>query len=194
MWDKFKFLANNFWKALLYFAILVLILALFNVYVFKPNIEQWKAYLYDTPLYVYLSYLVSEVLFGLLPPELYMKWALHKEVGLRYWQDVCLFAIVSYGAGVLSFFIGRYLQRVLLFRYMSKKVLKKLWPLFRKYGSALIIAAALTPLPWALVGILVGSTDYKLNRYLVFAIFRLLRFFIYGYFVYASISLQSFFF
>lgn len=190
MKEKIKFLAQNLFKAFLYFMILVLLFWLFNKYVIGPNKEEWKAYLYDRTPLVYLSYLFSEVFFGIVPPEIYMKWALHKQGGLTYWQDVTLFALVSYGAGVLSFYIGRLFQRLRFFRLFTRKTLKNLWPKFRQYGSALIIAAAMTPLPWALVSMLIGTTEYKILRYLLFAIFRLFRFAFYGYIVYHSIDLN----
>lgn len=187
--EKIKFLLQNLLKAFLYFAILVFIYLLSEKYIFAPHKEEWKMYLYARTPLVYLSYVCSEIFFGILPPELYMKWALHKQGVLNYWQDVTLFAFISYGAGILAFYSGRWLRGSRLFRYSSRKALKDLWPKFRKYGSVLIITAAMTPLPWALVSMLVGTTDYKIKRYLLFALSRLLRYAIYGYVVYHSIDI-----
>jgi membrane protein YqaA with SNARE-associated domain len=69
---------------------------------------------------------------------------------------------------------------------MSRKFFLKYWPMFRKFGSALIIAAALTPLPWALISMLVGSTEYPLKRFSAFALFRVLRFAVYGYIIFQT--------
>ncbi|MFV0553690.1 MAG: hypothetical protein ACK5LR_03190 [Mangrovibacterium sp.] len=186
--EKTTFLIRNLLKAFLYFAILVGLYLLAQKYVIASNKEAWKTYLYARTPLVYLSYVFSEVFFGIVPPEIYMKWALHKQGGLSYWQDVSLFAVISYGAGVLAFYVGRGLKRLLMFRFLSRKALKNLWTPFRKFGSVLIVAAALTPLPWALVAILVGTTDYNIKRYLYFALFRLLRFAVYGYLLSHSIS------
>ncbi|MFV0365545.1 MAG: VTT domain-containing protein [Mangrovibacterium sp.] len=181
--EKAKFLLQNLAKALLYFLVLIGLYLLFEKYIVAPNKAAWKAYLYDRTPLVYLSYVCSEVFFGIVPPEIYMKWALHKLGVLTYWQDVTLFAVVSYGAGVLAFYAGRWLKHMRMFRFLSRKAFKELWPKFRKYGSALIIAAALTPLPWALVSMLVGTTEYSIKRYLLFALSRIFRFAAYGYLV-----------
>ncbi|MFV0290522.1 MAG: hypothetical protein ACK5IJ_06430 [Mangrovibacterium sp.] len=186
--EKTKFLLQNLAKGGLYFLALAILYLLADKYIITPNKGVLTAYVYERTPLVYLSYVCSEVFFGLFPPELYMKWSLHRQSGLSYWQDVALFAIISYGAGVLSFYLGRTFRNMRLFRFFSRKLFKDLWPMFRKYGSFLIITAALTPLPWGLVSMLVGTTEYKSNHYLLFALFRLLRFFSFAYLVEHSID------
>jgi membrane protein YqaA with SNARE-associated domain len=113
-----------------------------------------------------------------------MIWALYKGDDLHYWMNLTFFTAVSYGAGFLSFVIGRYLQQVVIFRYMSRRFFSRYWPLFRKYGSVLIVTAALTPLPWATICILVGTSQYPMKKFLLVALSRVFRFAFYGYLVF----------
>lgn len=183
---KFAFLAKNLFRALIYAIIIFAAYYLFKEYIITESHEVWLTQFYSRPLIIYLIYIGSEVFFGLFPPEFFMLWAYHGGSTWYYWLNLIFFAGISYSAGMLAFAIGRYLRRMLYFRYVSRKFFKTYWPMFRKFGSVLIIAAALTPLPWALVSMLVGTTEYPFKRFLSFAVFRLLRFAVYGFIVYQS--------
>lgn len=183
---KVGFLAKNVLKALVYAIVIFVAYYLFKEYIITEHHEVWLKQFYSRPLIIYLIYIGSEIFFGLFPPEFFMLWAYHGGDIWYYSINLIFFAGISYGAGVLAFGIGRYLRRVLYFRYFSRRFFKTYWPMFRKFGSALIIAAALTPLPWALISMLVGTTDYPFKRFLYFAVFRLIRFAFYGFIVFQS--------
>jgi membrane protein DedA with SNARE-associated domain len=181
---KIQFLLKNLLKGLLYMAILAVAYFFLKNHVIDTDQAKWLEKFYQRPDMIYLIYMGSEVFLGLFPPELFMIWALYKGDQLHYWANIAFFSVVSYGAGFLGFLIGRYLQRVLIFRYMSRKFFSRYWPLFRKYGSVLIVTAALTPLPWSTVSILVGTSTYPMKKFLLVALTRILRFAIYGYLVF----------
>lgn len=183
---KFKFLFKNILKGLLWMAILTVLYLLAKEYIVSNNQEVWLERFYSRPLLVYGIYIGSEVFFGLFPPEIFMLWAYFKGDTMHYVFNLIFFAGVSYGAGYLAFLVGRYLRKVVMFRFLRRKFFSKYWPLFRKYGSFLIITAALTPLPWSLISMLVGTTEYPMKRYLNIALFRILRFGIYGYIIFQS--------
>jgi membrane protein YqaA with SNARE-associated domain len=115
-----------------------------------------------------------------------MIWAFNKSDIPHYILNVSFFAVVSYVMGYLTFLIGRFLYKRVFFRYFRKKFLKDVWPLVNKYGIFLIIVAALTPVPWAAVSMLVGAAGYPSGRYLRYALFRILRFVVYGYVIYQT--------
>lgn len=171
-------------KGMLWMAVLGLLYWLFTEFVFKENPELWLSHFYSNPLLIYGIYTGSEVFFGIFPPELFMIWAFNKGDILTYVLDLSFFAAISYGAGVLAFLAGRYLRRMVLYRYLSRKFFSKYWPLVRKFGSFLLIVAALTPLPWSTISLLIGSTEYPFKRFLLIALTRLLRFLVYGVIVY----------
>ena len=186
---KFKFLFKNILKGLLWMGGLALLYVLFKEYVFEENQEVWLQRFYSRPMLIYAIYLGSEIFFGLFPPEIFMIWAYYKSDALHYTFNIMFFAGVSYGAGYLAFLVGRYLRRVVMFRFLGRKFFARYWPLFRKYGSFLIIAAALTPLPWSAISMLIGTTEYPMKRYLNFALFRIVRFIIYGLIIFQSHAL-----
>lgn len=184
--NKINFLLKNLFRGLIYTLIIAGLFIFFKEYFIDNNKELWLQRFYSNPTLIYLIYIGSEVFFGIIPPEFFMIWAYNKADLIHYLINLGFFAGVSYGAGVLGFIIGRFLRKAVVFRYMSGKFLSNYWSLFRKYGSVLIIAAALTPLPWAAISILVGSTEYPMKKYLYFALFRILRFIAYGYIIYQT--------
>ncbi len=184
--SKIVFLLKNLGRALIYAIVIGVAYYLFKEYIVSENQEVWLNKFYSNAPLIYLIYTGSEVFFGLFPPEFFMLWAYHKGEVIQYVLNLTFFAGISYGAGYLAFFIGRFLRKTVIFRYMSRKFFMKYWPMFRKYGSVLIIAAALTPLPWALISMLVGSTEYPLKRFTLFALFRILRFAFYGYIIFQT--------
>ena len=183
---KIRFFLKSLLNGLIYIAVLAVAYFLFKEFIHHGDQEVWLDRFYGNPILIYLIYAGSEVFFGLLPPELFMVWALHKGGDLQYWINLAFFAGVSYGAGYFGFLLGRYLKRALFFRYMSRKFFSRYWPLFRKYGSMLIVAAALTPLPWMTISTLVGTSEYPMGRFLFMALFRLFRFLFYGYVIFQT--------
>ena len=115
-----------------------------------------------------------------------LTWAINKADVAHYFLNLGFFAVVSYTMGYITFLIGRILYKRITFRYIRMKFLKESWPLLRKYGLFLIIIAALTPVPWSAVCLLVGSAGYPSKKYLKYGLFRLVRFAVYGYIIYQT--------
>lgn len=182
--SNIQFLLKNLLKGLGYMTILAVAYFLFKNYVVDKDQALWLEKFYENPLLIYMFYIFSEVFFGLFPPEIFMIWALYKGDHLHYWMNILFFTFVTYGAGFLGFLIGRYLQRVVIFRYMSRRFFSRYWPLFRKYGSVLLVTAALTPLPWATICILVGTSQFSMKKFLLVALSRVFRFAFYGYLIF----------
>lgn len=183
---KTKFLLSNGLKG---FAWLIAILAayfLLKDIVMSRTPDHWMEHIYARPIIVYLIYCASEFFFGIIPPELFMIWAINKDTIAHYFSNLAFFAAVSYLMGYLTFLIGSFLYKRSIMDYFKKTLLKDSWPLLKKYGLFLIIVAALTPIPWAAVSLLVGSAGYPAKKYLRYALFRFLRFAFYGYIIYQT--------
>ena len=183
---RLRFLIRNGAKGIAWFAVLILGYFLFEEIVISKNPDLWIERFYAQPKIIYLIYIASEFFFGLIPPELFMIWAINKADINHYVLNVAFFAIVSYTLGYATFLIGQFIRSRVTFRYIRIKFLKRQWPLLRKYGLFLIIVAALTPLPWSAISLLVGSAGYPSKKYLRYALFRLLRFAVYGYVIFQS--------
>lgn len=184
--SRMQFLIRNSLKGLVWlFAMLGFYLLLKEVVLSRAP-DAWVEQIYARPLLVYLVYCFSEFFFGIFPPEMFMIWAINKDSVAHYFLNLAFFAAVSYAMGYLTFLIGRAIHQRPTFRLFRIKFLKKMFPLLKKYGLFLIIIAALTPLPWAAVSLLVGSAGYPSKRYLKYALFRFLRFAVYGYIIYQT--------
>ena len=73
---KRRFLFKNLGKGLLWFLGLVIVFVLFKRYV--PINEEFLDKLYDQPMLVYLVFAISEIVVGIIPPEIFFVWALKK--------------------------------------------------------------------------------------------------------------------
>lgn len=184
--SKLRFLLRNGAKGLAWFAILIVGFFLFEEIVISKNPDAWIERFYAQPEIIYLIYIASEFFFGIIPPELFMIWAINKADINHYVLNVTFFAITSYALGYVTFLIGQFLYKRVTFRYIRIRFLKQQWPLLKKYGLFLIIVAALTPVPWSAVSLLVGSGGYPSKRYLRYALFRILRFVVYGYIIFKT--------
>lgn len=184
--SRVRFLIRNGLKGLAWFAILLGGYVLFRKFVFADDPEYWLEQFYSQPEIIYIIFMASELFFGIIPPELFMIWAVNKADALHYLYNVVFFAGVSYAAGYLTFLLGQFLRKRVTFRYIRIRFFKTLWPKLKKYGLFLIIVAALTPLPWSGVCMLVGASGYPAKPFLRYALFRILRFAVYGYIVYQT--------
>ncbi|NQU55333.1 MAG: hypothetical protein HQ522_22685 [Bacteroidetes bacterium] len=183
---RIQFLIRNGLKGIAWLSVLLAAFFLFEEIVISKNPDVWVEKFYAKPQIIYLIYFISEFFFGILPPELFLIWAINKDTLAHYFLNLAFFATVSYAMGYLNFLIGGFFYKHITFHYFRKKFLKESWPLLKKYGLFLIIVAALTPVPWAAVSLLVGSAGYPTHKYLRYALFRFLRFAIYGYIIYQT--------
>lgn len=166
--------------------ILLAVYYLFKDVVFEDNPEIWVQRFYGKPLIIYGIYFASEFFFGIIPPELFMLWAFNKGGVVHYILNVLFFAGVSYVLGYITFLIGQFIGKLATFRLIRMKYLKNTWKQLRKYGLFLIIIAGMTPIPWSATCLLVGSAGYPSFKFLKFALFRILRFALYGYIIFQT--------
>jgi membrane protein DedA with SNARE-associated domain len=181
-----KFLLKNGVKGLAWLAVILLIYLFVENFFISHASDEWVERFYARPLVIYLIYFGSEFFFGIIPPEIFMIWALKKGGVLNYTTTIAIFAVVSYALGYVTFLIGQYLYKKIAFRYVRIRYLKQSWPQLKKYGIFLIIVAALTPLPWSAICLLVGSAGYPSGRFLRYALFRLLRYAVYGFIIFQT--------
>ncbi len=184
--QRVKFLISNGIKGIIWLAVLLVGYFVFDKLVISKNPELWLEHFYSRPGLIYLIYVASESFIGLFPPELFMIWAFNKSDVPHYILNVGFFAVVSYVLGYLNFLIGQFLYKRVIFRYFRKRFFRESWDQLRKYGLFLILVAAITPVPWAAVCLLVGSAGFPAKRFLIYALSRVLRFVVYGYVVYQT--------
>lgn len=183
--DKYQFLFRNLLKGLGWLAVLLLLFIYFKEDIsFQADSELMKYG--NNPFLVFSIYSLSEVIIGIIPPELFMMWSLELAEHRNYIIDLAILAIISYAAGTLSYLFGRYFNGTVLYRYTRKRYLRKYEEKFNQYGGFLLFVAAVTPLPYSAICALVGSVKYPINRFFLISLFRILRFVVYGFLVWEA--------
>ncbi len=122
---------------------------------------------------VVLSWFLSEIVVGIMPPNLYIIWARSFE---QPWIMVWFLAIVSYGAGIVSFFVGQWLHRIPLIKRWIDDTYPEQFGQVRRFGGLLIFLGAMTPLPFSPLATIAGAVGFKFRDYLIVSLSRFLNF------------------
>lgn len=177
--SKSRFLISNLIKGLVWLVVLVTAYFLAKKYL-NFDLEVLLGSLYENTLVIYSIFLGSEVVFGIIPPEFFMFWALRDEVITLYIQHVAGLAAISYVAGIIGYFLGSAFNTTVIYRFIRRRFLKKYEKLFNEYGGFLILVAALTPLPFSGICMLVGAVKYPVRKFFWISLSRFGRFIVYS--------------
>ena len=137
-----------------------------------------------------LSFFISEILIGIFPAEFFMMIYQSKSWN-EYFFIVLILGVISSLCGFIAFLAGKYLNEAKIAKMVIlQKKFKKYGDLFLKYGWVIIILAATTPLPFAMVSFIAGFFKFSPATFLKIVVpVRIVRFFISGYLIKHSISL-----
>ncbi len=133
---------------------------------------------------VIIFFFLSETLLGLIPPDLFIVWA---DQFASPYSVVGLLAILSYAAGLLSYYMG---VRLVRFKKVAAYVdvkFGKHFQLLRSWGGFIIVIAALFPLPFSTMCLGAGIMKFSFKSLAVLGLFRLVRFFVYALFIFQMI-------
>jgi membrane protein YqaA with SNARE-associated domain len=179
----YKFVWNAVIKALPF--ILVIVAGIYIVNHFY-DINAALVNLTETlPAFGVLSFFfVSETLLGLVPPEIFIAWAGKMHLP---WLYLTLLALLSYGGGLLSYWMGRSITKIpSVHNYLEVKMEKQLKN-SKKWGGFLIIVGALLPLPFSMSCITAGIIEFPFKNVILYGSLRLLRFAIYGFIIFNAL-------
>ena len=172
----YTFLRSNLLKL---GASIIIILGLFYLIDYFIHLDEAMDWVTEklTPIGVVRLFFISEVSIGFITPELLIVWA-DKMVSPRW--TLVLLATLSYGAGIVSYFLGRYwaTRKVVRERILERHA--QTMEQLRRFGGLLIILAALTPLPYPIVCQLCGMNKYPFKYFVWITLVRFLRFGLYG--------------
>ncbi|MDH5609995.1 MAG: VTT domain-containing protein [Cyclobacteriaceae bacterium] len=177
--DKAQFLLWNLVKGIIWLAILIVGYLMARKYL-GFDLKEWMGPLYENSVAIYLIFLVSEVVFGIIPPEFFMFWSLRSEILQVYISNVAALATISYLAGIIGYYIGSYFNTTALFRLFKRRIFGKFERHFNTYGGFLVIVAALTPLPFAGICMLMGAVKYTFRKFVLISMMRFVRFIVYA--------------
>ena len=176
---KLKFLLTNLGRGLILFGLMITAFLIIKRYV-KLDFLHWLEPYFDNSILIFSVYSASEFFMGLIPPEFFMIWALRNGILSDYIYLVSLLAVISYIAGIGGYATGAFLNTTLYYRYVRKRFLGKYHSLMHQFGPFLIIVAAVTPIPFSAISMLVGSINYSFKKYLLFSLSRFLRYAVYA--------------
>lgn len=179
----YKFVGNAILKALPFILVIVAGIYIVNHYY---DINAALINLTETlPAFGVLSFFfVSETLLGLVPPEIFIAWAGKMHLP---WLYLALLAVLSYGGGLLSYWMGRSITKIpSVHNYLEVKMEKQLKN-SKKWGGFLIIVGALLPLPFSMSCITAGIIKFPFKNVILYGSLRLLRFAIYGFIIFNAL-------
>ena len=179
------FFFKNFIRGLLFFAIA---LGFYKVSFSYLDLSSLKNQIsFDFPsFFVFTLFFMSEVILGIIPPELFMIWAISSKPIGSYLFYVITFSFLSYIAGFTAFLFGKYLHNTWLYEYMKKNIIGKYERKISAFGWLVIVVAAITPLPFSATCAVVGAVGFDRKKYLFYSSARFLRYAIYGFFIWLA--------
>lgn len=177
----YAFLKNVAIKGAITMAVIVGIVLILEYYFLDINALLETLVSTFSPLMIFLVFAVSESFLGLLPPEIFIAWSAKSQWP---WIFLMVLASLSYLGGIVSYYIGMLLHRIPQIKtYTEVKIARHISNL-RKWGGVLVFVGAMLPIPHSVVGIACGLIKYDFKYYLVWALFRYLRFIIYAFVIF----------
>lgn len=173
----YKFVGRSVVKAIIPIAIVVGAILAIDYYVLDLNktlVTLTETY---SPTGILSVFFVSESLLGLVPPEIFIAWAGKSALPIFY---LSLLALASYLGGIVSYFIGVGITKIPAVQKQIEVNLGKHIKNTRKWGGFLIIVGALLPIPYSLTSIAAGVVRFPFMSYLIFGLFRFVRFYLYA--------------
>tara|TARA_R110001583_G_scaffold82774_1_gene219281 strand:+ start:16119 stop:16739 length:621 start_codon:yes stop_codon:yes gene_type:complete len=181
----YTFVGKSLKKVLWPIVVLVVVLFLFNAYVFNINsgLKQITSIFSDSQIFV--VFFLSESLLGLIPPEIFIAWSKKTSEPIF---NLFLLATLSYIGGVISFFIGKSILTIEKVKNYFETKMSKHLKNTKKWGGFLIVVGALLPVPFSVTCLAAGMIKYPLKGVLLFGLLRFARFAIYAAAIYQVVS------
>jgi membrane protein YqaA with SNARE-associated domain len=173
----YKFVLKNFLKVFLIIAVIIFVLVFIEKYIidfddfFEKYIQGLKWY------YVIISFFISEAFMGLIPPDFYIIWAYKMP---EKYQMLTLLAILSYVGGIYAYYLGRLIRKIPKINNFVHRKYDNHFITIKKWGGLIIVLSALLPIPFSIISMVAGIMHYPVKNYLLFALARIPRFYLYA--------------
>lgn len=173
----YSFLKKTAYKGGTVTAIFVLLLVSLEIFFLDFNLLLNNLVLLYPAKIIYSSFLLSETFLGLVPPEMFIAWASKLETP---WAALFVLASLSYAGGIIAYFIGNRLFMIpSVKKHIETKIQKHIVNL-RKWGGIFVFIGAVSPIPHSIVSLASGLIKYNFGNYLLWSLFRYMRFIIYA--------------
>ncbi|MDB2661196.1 short-chain dehydrogenase [Flavobacteriaceae bacterium] len=181
----YTFIGNSLKKSAIPVILIIFGLYLVNKYVF--TIDDGLEFLTQTfsRTGVLIVFFISETLLGLIPPEIFIGWSKKTTTPIL---NLSILATLSYTGGILSYFIGKTIQKINTVKnYLEIKMAKHLKNT-GKWGGFLILIGALLPVPFSITCVAAGMIKYPLKGVVLFGLFRFVRFALYAWAIFNVVN------
>lgn len=182
---RLKFFIRNFVKGMATLALIVLGIVLLKEKLNNGGFD-WATTMH--PLIIYFSFMLSEILFGIIPPEFFIVYSVKGGLFSSYVMDLAFLSIISVGASILAYNLGAILSYSKWFIRFKERFLKKYEDQLMQYGGFLIFVGAMTPLPYTGICMLVGAYKYPFGKFLLYSSTRFLRYALYGFIIWEALK------
>jgi membrane protein DedA with SNARE-associated domain len=184
--SRSSFLLKNLIKGLIWLVIIIVAFIFAEEFI-QNNFEKDIDVIKDQPLILFSIFFGSEVVFGIIPPVLFMTtWKLLMNLSLQeYILNLFVLTVLSFIAGVIGYFIGKFFSTTRIYKRISYGYLRQYNRKLKKYGSFLVLVGALTPVPFSATCMMAGSVAIPFKDFLWVCASRVLYFLIYGWIVWA---------
>ncbi len=173
----YSFLKDTSIKGGIVIIIFVAILIMLEYFLFDFNSILDNLVAMYPPQIIFSFFFVSETIMGIIPPEIFIAWA---SKSATPWLFLFILATMSYLGGIVAYYIGNRLFLIPTIKnHLENKITKHIENL-RKWGGLFVFIGAMLPLPHSIVSLACGLIHYKFTNYLLWALFRYLRFAIYA--------------
>ena len=181
----YTFIGNSLKKSAIPVILIIFGLYLVNEFVF--TIDDGLEFLTQTfsRTGVLIVFFISETLLGLIPPEIFIGWSKKTTTPIL---NLSILATLSYTCGILSYFIGKTIQKITTVKnYLEIKMAKHLKNT-GKWGGFLILIGALLPVPFSITCVAAGMIKYPLKGVVLFGLFRFVRFALYAWAIFNVVN------
>ena len=173
----YPFLKNTAYKGATVASIFVLLLVSLEIFFLDFNLMLNNLVDTYSPKIIYSVFLLSETFLGLVPPEMFIAWASKLEIP---WGALFILATLSYIGGIISYFLGTRLFLIPSVKNHIENKIKKHIVNLRKWGGIFVFLGAVSPVPHSVVSLTSGLIGYNFKSYLLWSLFRYMRFIIYA--------------
>jgi membrane protein YqaA with SNARE-associated domain len=187
-----SFLIKNLVKGLVWLGI-ILVAFIFAEDFIQDHFKRDINLIQNRPFILFSIFFGSEVIFGIIPPVLFMTtWKLLMNTPLQeYVVYLIILTVISFFSGVIGYFIGKYFSATSLYKRIEERYLLQYNEQLKKYGAFLVLVGALTPVPFSGTCMLAGSVSIPFKTFLWVCSSRVFYFLIYGWIVWAFPNLFS---
>ena len=180
---KSRFLWKNLLRGLIWFAFLMIVYVIIQDRL-KFHFQSYSETTSQTPIIRFVIFGLSELIFGLVPPEFFMILSILEHISLvGFILNLIIYTLISYVAGIAAYFVGYRFSNSAVYQRLSNRWLKSYEEKLKKYGSYLVFVGAVTPVPFSATCILAGSVKMPIGQFLVVSSYRFIRFALYGWLV-----------